>query len=137
MPYVIEMNRYLDDPAAEFAPGALPAVQCHAVATLAEARDYLQPIVREAASPRVRSALVLQVASLDRAVGLVGPLPDGTRIRVWCVSDKSLLELARDAGWEAHDNAFVDGRRLSGRGRASAIAAINKRGERGFGGPGG
>jgi hypothetical protein len=53
-----------------------------AVATIEEARDYLQPIVRAPSSPSIRSELVSSVHTMPETGGFVGRLPDGTTIEV-------------------------------------------------------
>jgi hypothetical protein len=93
------------------------------VATLADARREAKDIVLSCCAPGpsrwgwIGDALRIGVNDLNWTVG---PLPGGTKISVEPISDRQLIDLARGAGWEPHDGAFIDGARLSKRGRESA-----------------
>jgi hypothetical protein len=90
VPYIITTNRYMDDPTAEFLPGAKPGIERRAVATLDEAKGA---VIRELA-PRIDSAFEWD---LGLEGGTVGPLPDGTVIEV-AYAGWATLERATDPG---------------------------------------
>jgi hypothetical protein len=97
VPYIITTNRYMDDPTAEFLPGAKPGIERRAVATLDEAKGA---VIRELA-PRIDSAFEWD---LGLEGGTVGPLPDGTVIEVKRVA---WLNLARGVGLDCGDMCAV------------------------------
>jgi len=81
MPYVITTHRHLDDPTAEFLPGALPGVSRRAVATLKEAIKSINDEIYHQEG-ELRADQSMMIDDLPEAGGSVGPLPDGTEIEV-------------------------------------------------------
>ncbi len=69
-----------------------------AVATIEEARDYCQPIVRAIANSMERSRFVSAIRCLPSSGGTIGPMPDSYVIDVQMVSPLKLAALAGLSG---------------------------------------
>lgn len=91
MPYVItttDTRLHADDPTAEFQPGAKPVQTRRAVATLGEAQDTTCQMVLAAHAATGQSfnrqweGWAATELYVDESGGTVGPLPDGTVIKV-------------------------------------------------------
>lgn len=110
MPYIITTHRHLDDPAAEFLPGAAPGVARRAVATLEEALKHARECVWLAPNwGETRTARhIAEVDGLPESGGTVGPLPDGTVIEVESVAWDVLRERADMTHYNASDAAIID-----------------------------
>jgi hypothetical protein len=117
VPYIITTNRYLDDPTAEFLPGAKPGVSRRAVATLDEARDEVFRLWWQLDADSTSAKAVDDLVT-DQG-GTVGPLPDGTVIEVERVDIADLVSTTRIMARRGRDDRRLQ--RSAGEGGVMAL----------------
>lgn len=118
MPYIITVDRLPWGPNGKGA-------ELHAVATLEEAREAIDRVVRlRVKDPEEFDRWIYASLNLSESGGTIGPLPNGTVIEVERVG---LTELAERASADQNPNDAPHVGRLLTRGIDSIIHAYNAR----------